>query len=747
MNQLCYRLIFNHTRGLLMAVAETTPSHSAASGGPRLFASAALYGLLTLTLLPAVGSAQIIPDQSAPTDRQPIVNAAANGVPLVNIQMPSAGGVSRNAFSQFDVQTNGAILNNATRPVPTSLGGWVQANPMIDRPASVIVNEVNSSNPSLLRGYVEVAGQTAKLIIANPSGIGCDGCGFINANHAMLTTGVPQYSTNGNLDSYLVRRGTVSFSGNGLDANSADFTDVLARAVQINAAVRARQLNVISGSNDVRASDLQTKTVTASDGKPTFAIDVSALGGMYASKIWLVGTEGGVGVRNAGTVGGGANEIRVTSAGRLEVTGVIDSTGRLDVNAAQGLTNHGTLHAVGDASLQIASELENTGGNIAAGGMLAIKDAALNERSLKITNTDGMLISGRLLSIDASSLSGDGKVLGETDIDIQLTTDYNHVGELAANRNLTLHTSGTVNNHTAILAGEILSVTADKLKNGIDGSLEAQTIRLKATAPHALINRGLINGDDVLLKSTTIKNLSTGRIYGDHVALDADFLLNDADNSADSATPVIAARSRLDIGAYQISNREAALLYSGGDLAIGRELDEQGHVIGTAHLLENISANIEAGAHMDLAIDEIRNINAHYSTRREVTRNESAVEVAGAGSPNRYLPGAPDVYVYIDESYHLHTPEGNYERWLRYRYQRNVTEDVTDTSTPAQIIAGGNLHVRGDTLTNDKSRIIAGQTLDVQVVNLNNIDATGTRTTTDVGAVDSFWRDRKKGRV
>ena len=222
MNQRCYRLVFNRARGLLMAVAETTPSHSAAGGGPRLFTGSALAGLLSLTLLPSllpvVTYAQIIPDAAAPANHQAIVSSSANGVPLVHIQTPTAAGVSRNAFSQFDVQRHGAILNNANQSVQTSLGGWVQANPMLDRPASVIVNEVNSSHPSLLHGYVEVAGQRAQVIIANPSGISCDGCGFINASRATLTTGVPQYTTSGNLDSYPVRRRRGPLSGAGLDA-------------------------------------------------------------------------------------------------------------------------------------------------------------------------------------------------------------------------------------------------------------------------------------------------------------------------------------------------------------------------------------------------------------------------------------------------------------------------------------------------------------------------------------------------
>ncbi|MFM7485008.1 MAG: filamentous hemagglutinin N-terminal domain-containing protein, partial [Burkholderiaceae bacterium] len=214
MNRLCYRVVFNRARGALMVVAETMPSRHAGGHSQRLLIGSVLVSVLSITLLPMSARAQIVPDTAAPANRQPIVNTASNGVPLINIQTPSAGGVSRNTFSQFDVNGRGAIVNNANQSVQTLLGGWVQANPLLALPATVIVNEVNSSHPSLLRGYVEVAGQAAKLVIANPSGIRCDGCGFINASRATLTTGVPQYSANGNLDSYLVRGGTVQFDGN-----------------------------------------------------------------------------------------------------------------------------------------------------------------------------------------------------------------------------------------------------------------------------------------------------------------------------------------------------------------------------------------------------------------------------------------------------------------------------------------------------------------------------------------------------
>ncbi len=113
--------------------------------------------------------------------------------------------------------------------------------------ARVILNEVNSSKPSQLRGYVEVAGPRAQVVVANPAGIHCEGCGFINANRTTLTTGTPMLN-GGSLDAYLVQRGTISIGGAGMDASSSDYTELIARAVQINAGLWARQLAVTTGT-------------------------------------------------------------------------------------------------------------------------------------------------------------------------------------------------------------------------------------------------------------------------------------------------------------------------------------------------------------------------------------------------------------------------------------------------------------------------------------------------------------------
>jgi hypothetical protein len=43
--------------------------------------------------------------------------------------------------------------------------------------------------------------------------------------------------------------------------------------------------------------------------RPQLAVDVASLGGMYAGKIRMVGTERGVGVRNAGAIGAQAGSV------------------------------------------------------------------------------------------------------------------------------------------------------------------------------------------------------------------------------------------------------------------------------------------------------------------------------------------------------------------------------------------------------------------------------------------------------
>lgn len=90
------------------------------------------------------------------------------------------------------------MLNNSAQVVNTQLAGYVGGNPnLAGGSARIILNEVTHANPSQLNGYLEVAGQRAQVVVANPWGISCSGCGFINTQQAMLSTGTPQLNAQG----------------------------------------------------------------------------------------------------------------------------------------------------------------------------------------------------------------------------------------------------------------------------------------------------------------------------------------------------------------------------------------------------------------------------------------------------------------------------------------------------------------------------------------------------------------------
>ena len=364
------------------------------------------FFIILLVLASVKATAQIRADANAPSDQRPTILQAGNGVPLVNIQTPTAAGVSRNSYSQFDVDRNGAILNNSRTDTQTQLGGWVQGNPWLATgSARVILNEVNSSNPSHLNGWIEVAGKPAQVITANPAGITCDGCGFINTPQATLTTGTPVMNR-GNLDSYRVNGGQVQIEGLGLDGRQVDAVTILTRAAEINAALWANRLNIVTGTNDVKVDsngqptqiapiiispfpenflknipDAQTRDNT----KPVFALDVSYLGGMYAGKIFLIGSEHGLGVKNNGVLFA-AQQLTLDSNGILSVKdkGKITAP-ELAIKTEGAIDNSGVITAQRSATIETNSTLTNTG-TIASQQTLSITAQELTNTSNTTNN-------------------------------------------------------------------------------------------------------------------------------------------------------------------------------------------------------------------------------------------------------------------------------------------------------------------------------------------------------------------------
>lgn len=176
-------------------------------------------------------------------------------------------------------------------------------------------------------------------MIANAAGITCNGCGFINANRATLTTGKPILEK-GELKGYLVEQGNIAINGKGLNSAKQDYTDLIAQTVSINAGLWANDVKVVAGRNKVNHDVSQITKLTDDDKvQPKLAIDVAALGGMYAGKIQLIGTQAGVGVHNAGQLGASAGSLTITAEGKIVNAGVMQAKGDITLTSQHDITN------------------------------------------------------------------------------------------------------------------------------------------------------------------------------------------------------------------------------------------------------------------------------------------------------------------------------------------------------------------------------------------------------------------------
>ncbi|MCW8915105.1 MAG: filamentous hemagglutinin N-terminal domain-containing protein, partial [Magnetovibrio sp.] len=341
-----------------------------------------------------------------------------SGKPMLNIAAPNGSGVSHNKFTDFNVTSKGLVINNATALSATNIGGVIEANPNFGgTAASLILNEVTSSNRSYLRGATEIGGKAADYILANPNGITCDGCGFINTPRATLTTGTPTF-TGTAMTGLSVNAGDVVIEGLGLDATSATKFDIVTRAATINAQVNATDLGIHTGRQDFDY-DARSGTAKAHDGstKPTFSIDSTALGGMYAGRITLVGTEAGVGVRVAADMAASTGDMILTADGKLELKS--DLSAKTDIqltSTSSDITTDKAVYAGNDlsATANAGTITPGSNGSFGAANNVTIKAANVTSASggkivAGMSDTGAMTTSGTLdIQATTQIATGDG---------------------------------------------------------------------------------------------------------------------------------------------------------------------------------------------------------------------------------------------------------------------------------------------------------------------------------------------------
>ncbi|MCG9647893.1 hemagglutinin repeat-containing protein [Vibrio brasiliensis] len=611
-----------------------------------------------LTLQPALANV-VIDSASGNTSK----TQAGNGVEVVNIATPNSKGLSHNKYQQFNVDPSGLILNNSTEALSRSqLGGILQGNPHLKgKAANIILNEVTGANRSQLEGYTEVFGQQANVILANPYGITCDGCGFINTPRVTLSTGAPELN-NGQLAGFDVSEGSVTIEGLGLDATNQTYFDIISRTAEINANIHANDLSVITGTNQV---GYQTNHVAEKSSKPTnkpaLAIDSSSLGGMYAGRISLVATEDGVGV-NVGNLSSSQGNLTLDSDGKI-VLGRSSSSRSIKINSKQDvlLTD---VHSAGNEISIKADQVIANKAKVVTGQTLSLESSKLdlNNSTLEspqlLTRVQGISVDqpssissvtaqfrdlvsienqGKLSASDSLVIEGNNSALNGTgSIDTsKLKTQTNNLtldtvvnsesAELNTKHNLSLGTSGKlsatkdiqVETDTLQLNGEINANKAVDVKAEgtvtITGKLNANSASL--SAKH-LYQHGNVKATNTLNleASQRFEQSLSGVVEADNgLTIEADNLSLAGQSHSNKSTVIKGSKTML-IGEHQAVHD---LIITSNTLEQRSQLSANQNVMLTATGQLTNTGNINAGQALKLTAQNLDNL-AQLSAQQDV---------------------------------------------------------------------------------------------------------------------------------
>ena len=390
---------------------------------------AALLATNSAPWIPMALANPVVPDQGK---LGPKIEEARNGMTVVNINTPNDKGLSHNQYNAFNVDEKGLILNNANRPVNTELAGYIMGNPNLVGPtANTILNEVTGTSSTSMNGALEVAGNKAHVIVANPNGISINNGTFINASSATLTTGNPIIN-NGSVTGYNVQQGVITVGEKGLNASKTARTDMLAEAVKLNGKVWAQDTQVVTGKNDISVDATGKVTNTHKTGESSqVGLDVSAIGGMYANSMYLVGTNDGFGVNNQGVLSA-QNKLTIDSTGKLQNTGTIAATDATITTKSLEQMNKGKFY-VDTAKITTDSVIQT--GNATtkeAPVMIAQKDLSIATKS--IVNTDGSVIKAEGKLQLGKTMDEKGTVSGKMDsvVNTASTIEFGQGGALLA---------------------------------------------------------------------------------------------------------------------------------------------------------------------------------------------------------------------------------------------------------------------------------------------------------------------------
>jgi len=627
-------------------------------------------------------------------------DTARNGVPIINIAKPN-GGVSRNKYINFNVSTQGLILNNANTDVKTKLGGYIYGNINVkDAQANTILNEVTGSSRSHINGYIEVAGKRADVIVVNPRGITVNGGGFINTPKATFDA----------------KGSDVTITGKGLDASTTSSMTLKGGKLNVNAKIHGKSVSLQAGSG---------------------GIDSSALGGIYANVITLKSSSSGVGVNLVGDILA-QSKLSIDSKGDIVLNKAV-SKGSATLNSSRGdIEIKKGMHA---RDLTLDAKDVKLKGNTGASRNLTIRSTNLVNNTVLAAgvNPDFSEASGGVLTLTiANSVTNNDTLFGKSGIKITANTLTNAKSAVILTNNLetnianditndgevftdgtTSIAAGNVENNGSIHSGGALNLSADNDINNNEGTIESlgtsdivaggdilsnkgiiysqEAASMESTNFIAVDSTTIIEGDATLTvsKTTDIQssyvqsdnlNINTQDLVATSVEITSfgDMTLTTDTIAADSSN--IVSTNNIDVTAStSFSNDNTATLYAEGNIAIS-----------TGELSHTKSSLIQSGGDTTIEASNINNTKStitatnYSSTGNTLINNEGMIYAKEKVSADTQILESQNGLIQADGS-------------------TTLTATTSLDNTQGEIYANDALSIIGGDVINDEGIIVSSE--------------------------------------
>lgn len=603
---------------------------------------------LAALMVPLPVVAQMAP-VVAPDSGNTRVYVTASGTAVQEIATANGAGLSHNKFTSYDVGPGGLVINNAAPndfTVSSELAGTITTNFNLKESATVILNEVVAPNASTIAGFTEIVGGKADLIVANPYGIAVKGGGFINTDRVTLATATPQFGANGALTGLKVTGGELAIAGSGLNASNVNLLTLLARSIKVDGQVNGRDVLLAAGANDF---DYGAGTVTpnghSAGDAPAYAIDSSALGGMYANRIRLLATDVGVGVRMLGDAAATAEDLAIDAAGKVQLASKVYAERDVKVTAASAEISGSATSVTAKNDITVTAEdtLTLTDGALVAGRDLTLSAASLTDSSAAVPTSANRFAIGNVAvkttgtaSVTGSAYGAGGALRWESGATQAsgLAGFYSGADAAASDRSLSLvATTGDLNLGNAQLVAPAAVTLAARTGNVITGPSGAGTglqvgsdLAITAGAGTTLAGNITTAGKLALTAGTSVANSGT-IIAGDALTVGSGggtpiAFTNDATGVVGARSVSITAATVSNAGAIQgteavtvaaagqVTNAADAMILTAGEA--GRDvtltagsLENRGYVQSTGALKATIAgATVNHGVIATQAADQ-----------------------------------------------------------------------------------------------------------------------------------------------